>query len=206
MLNPAEVILWNSHKRYLLELADRGVAVVPTTLLRQSDGLRGVARSMYGGDVVIKPAVSVGADNTSHVHLSDRGAPEQLGKLMARGDVLIQPYLPEIATGEVSLIYFGGEFSHAVRKTPVAGDFRVQVRYGGANTSHQPSAAERAVGDAAVMAVDQPTAYARADLVTTADGPLLMELELIEPQLFLDFDPRAPDRYANVLVATLVSL
>jgi hypothetical protein len=75
--------------------------------------------------------------------------------------------------------------------------------YGGANAVHDPTAAERILGDAAVAAVAQPLAYARADMVTTAAGPQLMELELIEPQLFLDFDSDAPGRYADVLVHAL---
>jgi glutathione synthase/RimK-type ligase-like ATP-grasp enzyme len=203
MLNPAQVILWNSHKGYLLELADAGIAIVTTALVRRGDRSNRAWFSPYDGEVVIKPAVSVGAYDTLRADPASAEAAAYLEQLLQSGDVLIQPYLPEIEAGEVSLIYFGGTFSHAVRKTPADGDFRVQVMYGGSNAAYQPTAAERALGDAAVAAVPQSLAYARADLLTTAAGPLLMELELIEPQLFLEFDGAAPARYADVLVTAL---
>jgi hypothetical protein len=89
----------------------------------------------------------------------------------------------------VSLVYFGGRFSHAIAKRPQPGDFRVQPEYDGIITLHQPSAAERAVAEAVLAAIDEPLLYARIDLVPGPDGPLVIEIELIEPDLYLGYDP-----------------
>jgi glutathione synthase/RimK-type ligase-like ATP-grasp enzyme len=104
--------------------------------------------------------------------------------------------------GEVSLIYFGGDYSHAVRKVPATGDFRVHVFYGGVVEPHEPTPMERRVAEAALDAVPHHLAYARVDLVVSDRGPMLMELELIEPQLFLD----QPGESAQRLAAHLVGL
>jgi glutathione synthase/RimK-type ligase-like ATP-grasp enzyme len=205
MVNPAEVLIWNSHKSYLRDLAGRGIPVVPTAVVPAAAGeeARTAALGRYEGDIVIKPAISVGADQTLRVDASSPAAADHLGAITATGDALVQPFLPEITAGEVSLIYFGGEFSHAVRKTPTVGDFRVQAIYGGAVSRCEPSAAERSVAATTLAALGRPLAYARVDLVATSFGPMLMELELIEPQLFLDAAPGVPSRYAEVLATRL---
>jgi glutathione synthase/RimK-type ligase-like ATP-grasp enzyme len=201
MVNPAEVIVWNSHKSYLLQLAERGVPVVPTTLVPAG----GSPATLAGrrDEVVIKPAVSVGANRTVQVRSDSIEAANHLAAILAADDALVQPYLPEITTGEVSLIYFGDRFSHAVRKTPAAGDFRVQTYHGGIVEAYRPSEAELAVGRASIEAVDATLGYARVDVVTTSSGPLLMELELLEPQLFLDLAPELPERFAKTLAGWL---
>jgi glutathione synthase/RimK-type ligase-like ATP-grasp enzyme len=208
MVNPADVIEWNSHKGYLLELAAAGVPVVETTVVAEGAAptVQAAALTGYDLDVVIKPAVSAGARETLRVASGSAEARRHLASLAARGDVLVQPFEATIIDGEVSLIYFGGQFSHAVCKVPAAGDFRVQVRFGGIESQYAPTAAERGVGDAAVTAVGRPLGYARVDLVNTDKGPRLMELELIEPQLFLDRYGEAPARFAGVLHHRLAEL
>ena len=117
-----------------------------------------------------------------------------------RAAYLVQPYLPSLAeSGEVSLIYFGGQFSHAIRKRPAAGDFRVQDMYGGTVHPHQPTAAELAVADAVLARTPAPTTYARIDLVEFDGAPALMEAELIEPELFLGATAEAAMNFARVL-------
>jgi glutathione synthase/RimK-type ligase-like ATP-grasp enzyme len=204
VVNPPSMIRWNSHKSYLLDLAYAAVPVLPTALVARGSSGAEVAAALeeYDGEVVIKPAVSVGAIGTILVGASDPRASAHLGDLVAGGDALVQPFEPSISSGEVSLIYFGGEYSHAVRKTPAAGDFRVQVFHGGVNTAHLASDEELAVGAIALTAVDGDPTYARVDLVATERGPVLMELELIEPQLFLEVDGAA-DRFAAELGARL---
>jgi glutathione synthase/RimK-type ligase-like ATP-grasp enzyme len=204
LLNPPGLLAWNLHKRYLAELAERGVPVVPTT--HRGPGASPAARVAalaVAGDVVVKPAVSGGAKGTIRTAAASDAAREHLTALLREGDALVQPYLPEVEGGEVSLVLFAGELSHAVRKVPARGDFRVQSEFGGAVVAHDPTAEEREVARAVLDALAWAPAYARIDLVTTGEGPLLMEAELIEPELFLGADPAAAGRFADVLVADL---
>lgn len=156
------------------------------------------------GEVVVKPAVGGGAVGALRAHVNDTHAREHLATLVEAGDALVQPLAPAVTThGEVSLIYFGGEFSHAVRKIPADGDYRVQTEYGGRVEQHQPSEAELAVATAALACSPLPTTYGRVDLVEVDGQPAVMELEVIEPQLFLDRHPVAPRRFAEQLAREL---
>jgi glutathione synthase/RimK-type ligase-like ATP-grasp enzyme len=147
--------------------------------------------------------VSVGAVGASRVAARSADASTHLAGLAEVGDVLVQPFEPAVLDGERSLLYFDGELSHAVRKVPAAGDYRVHIEYGGTVESYAPTPAERAVAAAALAAAPGPLAYARVDLVTTARGPAIMELELIEPALFLRTDDAAAARFAASLVELL---
>lgn len=205
VVNPAEIIVWNSHKSYLRDLADASVPVIPTTVVRQgaSTSEQAAVLAAYDGDVVIKPAVAVGANRTIRIDPAASKAAAHLGALTTDGAALVQPFEPAIVDGEVSLIYLGGGYSHAVRKTPAAGDYRVQVFYGGVVDPHIATGPERAVAVAALAAVPHDLAYARVDLLETEHGLVLMELELIEPQLFLDQPGDAVGRFADHLVGLL---
>jgi glutathione synthase/RimK-type ligase-like ATP-grasp enzyme len=202
-VNPVSVIEWNSHKAYLRELAAKGIPTVPTLWLDQgaADGAARLAATGWG-EVVVKPAVSIGAIGALKAHAADPACLAHLAALLAEGDVLVQPFIESVAAqGEVSLIYFGGAFSHAIRKQPAAGDYRVQDMYGGTNHPYQPAADEVALATLALSATPAPTTYARVDMVRLPDGrPAVMELELIEPELFLGVDPAAPARFAEVLL------
>lgn len=201
--NPPELIAWNLHKSYLVHLARAGVPVIETCVLSAgaSDGQRSAALAAFA-EVVIKPAISGGAVGALRAVGGDPAAAAHLDRLLTRGDALIQPYEPAIAGGEVSLIYFGGEYSHAVRKTPDRADWRVQVHHGGVNMPYEPRDEELAVGASVLAALPAPPLYARIDLVG-GRAPKLMEAELIEPELFLGLAPRAAGRYASVLCARL---
>jgi glutathione synthase/RimK-type ligase-like ATP-grasp enzyme len=127
---------------------------------------------------------------------------EHLAELSGRGDVLVQPFIATVpGSGETSLIFFDGHFSHAVRKLPAAGDFRVQEEWGGTVAVHDPSPAEMAVARSALDAAPEASTYARIDLVGDHDAPMLMEAELIEPFLFLGSHAPAVGRFAEVLAA-----
>ena len=195
--NPAELMLWNLHKGYLAELAGAGVPVVATEMLDVGacPARRAGGSGRHGGDRDQARGLGRIARHAAGARRRSRRrrAPRAL---LLDGDALVQPFLPEIADGEVSLIYFGGELSHAVRKTPDPSDWRVQVQYGGANTVHAPRPAELAAGEAALRALPAPPLYARVDLVG-ADHPRVMEVELIEPQLFLALAPGAVTRYTE---------
>lgn len=181
VVNAPEVVRWNAHKSYLLDLQARGVPVVPTRLLRRGEEARLDDVAGDWKDVVVKGAVDAGARRAWHGAASDGEA--RLRAALAEGDVLVQPFLPEVATeGEASLVFVDGRFSHAVRKRPAAGDWRVQAQWGGVAAPATPSDEEMRVARAALEAVATPTLHARVDLVAGR----LMELELIEPYLFLD--------------------
>ena len=201
--NPVALLRWNADKRYLDHLAGRGVATVPTAWLTIADE-SSLERAMdeHGwDDVVVKPAISATAHGTHRVRRADPAAMQRLlHDDSIHGELLVQPFLREIeATGEWSIIFFGGSFSHSVRKRPASGDFRVQVEFGG-SSSLEP--ASRGVIDAAAAvldSVDGPWLYARVDGVETDHGFLLMELEMLEPMLFFGSDLRAPARFATAL-------
>lgn len=200
-VNPYEVIDWNSHKQYLRGLAEAGIATVPTLWLDHGCGDARARLAARGwGEVVVKPAVSIGAIGALRAAALDPACLEHLDRLVAEGDVMVQPFVASVAeAGEVSLVYFGGRFSHAIRKQPAPGDFRVQDMYGGTVHPHQPTGAELAVADAVLARTPAPTTYARIDLVEFAGAPALMEAELIEPELFLGATPEAAMNFARVL-------
>ena len=199
LLNRSSVLHWNADKRYLERLADRGAPVVPTLSADRISAsvLADAAKTLGTDNLVLKPQVSAGAWRTI------RWSPGQPFDHGPDGAAMIQPYLPSIETeGEVSLIYFGGRFSHAISKRPQPGDFRVQPEYDGIIAAYEPVEDELAAAQAALAAVDEDLLYARVDLVRGLDGaPALIELELIEPDLYLGFDPHAPRRFAEAVKA-----
>ncbi len=196
--NPVEVLAWNSDKRYLVRLAEQGVAVPFTTCTE------GIARTDLdaafdatgAGELIVKPAVSGGAWKTQRVR---RGETVEDASGVA---MLIQPYLPTIeSAGETSLLYFGGRLSHAVNKRPPSGEFRVQEEFGGRYTLlPTPPAGALALAEQALAAIGTPLLYARIDTVPDADGRwLLMEAELIEPDFYLGVDPGRGAAFAQAL-------
>jgi glutathione synthase/RimK-type ligase-like ATP-grasp enzyme len=206
LINPLEVLEWNIHKRYLLGLASAGVPTIATTLVARnaSSAEQAHALEAYPGEIVIKPAVSVGAIGALRAVSDSPEAASHLAELVSAGDVLLQPLARAVLDeGESSLIYFGGQFSHAIRKIPAAGDYRVQDHHGGRVVAHTPTADEFAVAAAALAAAPAATAHARVDLVKVDGSAAVMELEAIEPQLFLDHDARAAARFA-AYIATLL--
>lgn len=202
-INDSRMLRWNSDKRYLLELDCRGVAVIPTRLA-EAGKLTGALASMTGQQVVIKPTVSGGAWHTASGRVGDADFSRAVAGLPPDIDFLVQPFVPEIVSaGEWSLLYFGGEFSHAVIKRPASGDWRVQSEYGGSVDAMVPSAAtltsaEQALAAIAAMGFGE-LAYARVDGVISDGRFLIMELELIEPFLFLAEHPQTAERFAGQL-------
>jgi glutathione synthase/RimK-type ligase-like ATP-grasp enzyme len=189
--NPARVLRWNSDKAYLAEMAAAGVPTVPTMMREaMNDAALDSARSLFGTNrLVIKPPVSGGADGTFLIGASDPLPTEAVGRRM-----LIQPYLPAIAAeGEMSLFFFGGRYSHAISKHPANGDFRVQEQFGGSERRIDPPAEALALAETVFAATEElmhhaPLTYARVDMLRDEDGNFrLMELEAIEPSLFLHF-------------------
>ena len=201
LANQAQVLTWNADKVYLRRIADEGAPVVPTLFApRLSEAAMDDARSRFGTDrLVAKPQVSSTAWRT--IRWSP-GAPLTEGP---QGAAMIQPYLPAIEeSGEVSLLYFGGRFSHAISKRPQPGDFRVQPEFDGIIAAHAPAADELAAAQRILATVEEDLLYARVDLVRGLDGtPQLIELELIEPDLYLGYDAGAGARFAAAALAAI---
>jgi glutathione synthase/RimK-type ligase-like ATP-grasp enzyme len=216
LFNDAQVVRWNLDKRYLLTLADLGVPIVPTRCLPALDAEgRPAALPLDAlwqefGELVIKPTISAGSWRTLRL---PQGAPLPQEEPTSPGPraYLVQPFLPQIAEGEWSLIFLGGAFSHAVRKRPAPGEFRVQEMFGGRTT---PAAAPpwmiaaaqdvlAALPGVPALAGAAPPLYARVDGVEADGKLLLMELELIEPALFLRLAAGAADRLARALAQRL---
>lgn len=188
MVNPPPVLRWNAHKDYLRDLGERGVPVVDTLWLAS-----GERAEVPWAEAVVKPAVSGASRGLYRAAAGDA--------VVAETDLLVQPLLASIADeGELSLLYAAGELSHAVRKVPAAGDIRSQPEFGSRVVAVEATDEARAAGAAVLEAVEHELAYARVDLVRAADGTLrLIELEVIEPQLYLAWDPAAPARFASAL-------
>ena len=201
LANPASVLGWNSDKSYLARLEAKGVPIPPTRFtdtVTEAD-VEAAFEAFGAEELVIKPTVSGGAWKTLRLKRGEAltDAPE--------GAAMIQPYLPAIETeGETSLLFFGGQFSHAVNKTPVPGDFRIQVQFGGTYVSVEPPAEAMALALQVLAAIDEPLLYARIDMTRDAGGRwVLMEAELIEPDFYLKNDPRAGAGFAEAVRSRL---
>jgi glutathione synthase/RimK-type ligase-like ATP-grasp enzyme len=201
--NPADPIAWNSKKTYLRELADAGVPTVPTVWVEHNSetDVPGDIAAQGWEDVVVKPVVDLGAKNLHKA--GAREAHAALTSVLTRQDAMIQPFLPSLETeGELSLIYIEGTFSHAARKHPAKGDFRVQSIWGGTAEPSTPEPHHLDIAERALAHLAEPPLYARVDLVAGRDGsPCLIELELIEPNLYLSTDPAATNALVNAVLS-----
>lgn len=189
--NPPDVVRGNVHKRYLVELAARGVGVVPTTVVE-----RGETFVLPAEKLVIKPEVGAGSLGARVFEPGDPAASAHLAALTAHGAALVQPYLTSVeGYGERSLVWIDGELSHAIRKTPrfAGDDEKVDGPY--------PIAAdERALAEAALGPIADRILYGRVDMARDATNrPVVMELELVEPSLFFVKQPGAADRFVAAL-------
>jgi glutathione synthase/RimK-type ligase-like ATP-grasp enzyme len=209
MCNSREILDWNFDKRYLQDLARAGVALVPTVCIAANEkaDIAALARARGWDDIVVKPTIAGGGYRILRFRLEeiDRYAADIAETLEDRG-VLVQPFLPEIQSGgELSLLFFDGVFSHAVRKRPKPGDYRVQFQFGGSNENTQVSEALVAQARVCVEHAPAPTVYARVDGVVRDGSFLLMELEIFEPLMFLARHPEAPARFARAIEKRLLA-
>jgi glutathione synthase/RimK-type ligase-like ATP-grasp enzyme len=204
--NPAETLRWNHHKSYLLELAARGIPVVPTRFFKQGEAaeLAALFRDFDAERMVIKPAISASAHRTWILNRADERGEAELRAAISEGDTLAQPFVAEIAAdGEWSLVFIDRRYSHAVLKRPAAGEFRSQLDYGGSAIVERAPRDLVDFADGVLAAADHDALYARVDLVVAPAGLLLMEFELIEPELFLRYAPGAAERLAEAIARRL---
>jgi hypothetical protein len=219
--NPAPVLRWNTDKRYLTELAEAGVPVVPTTFVAPTD-----PAPELEGEVVVKPSVSAGSRDTGRFGPAAHGQALELVERIGRSGraAMVQPYLEGVdSTGETALVFIAGELSHVLRKRPVLRPDEV------APTADDQIGAALAMYDDQLVAPSQAgdaqrelaqnligwlrtrfgatPLYARVDLVPGADGsPVLLELEVTEPALYLAFAPGSAERLAGAILGCLQSV
>ncbi|WP_223670980.1 ATP-grasp domain-containing protein [Kangiella shandongensis] len=195
LLNPKPIIEWNSHKRYLRELEQAGIAITPSEWLIRGQtydvaalmGKHGWQRGF------LKPLIGANARECLRFSLSSEeelsAAQQHVDRLCTKEDLVLQPYLANVETfGETSGIFFNGKYSHGTRKVPVKGDFRVQDDYGASDFVYHLSEAEQELAEKAIQHVTAQVGaplYARVDFLHHKDGAAFVnELELIEPSLF----------------------
>jgi len=218
LLNPPAVVRWNHDKHYLLDLAEHGLRIPETLVVERGSelDLERVMRERDWSEVVVKPTVSMSAHRTHRIAMPRtqqvRGLPphthDDLRALVRDGDVLVQEFAPEILSdGEWSFVFCDGAFSHAVTKRPAAGDFRVQHEFGGALHLAEATTAQIEQARRALRAAPQPCLYCRVDAIFRGGELLIMEIEAIDPQLYLRADDgTAARRFAAALDARLRAL
>ena len=207
VLNPVKTVRWNADKRYLFAIEKSGFGIVPGRLLETTQDLQltPLFDTWQTEKIVVKPVVSGGAKNTFSIGRSETETYEQqLTKLLKEEAFLAQPFMPEIQTeGEWSLVFFNGKFSHCVLKVPKQGDFRVQHYFGGAILPATPPETVLQSAEKLVQEFAKDCLYARVDGVLSQSGFKLMELELIEPLLYLQENETLYENYYQALLQLL---
>ena len=200
VVNPAATLAWNTRKTYLAELEAQGAPIVPTLFVERLDAEAvAQAHDRFGADIIAKPQVSGGSFQTLRL------APGAALADAPDGPAMLQPFLAAVTgEGELSLVYFNGAFSHAVSKRAAAGDFRVQVQHGGLYAPLVAPPEALAAAEAVLAATGRRLVYARVDLIRDAAGALkLMELEAIEPDLYLEHAPDSGAAFARAMLWAL---
>jgi len=198
--NGSDIVRWNMQKTYLRELAAKGIETVPT-FWREGLGpgeLVPLFEELRSPEGVIKPVLSGNAQGAWRLDAARaRELAPEIEAYFAARPLMMQPFERGIAEeGEFSMIYFNGRHSHSILKVPRAGDFRVQEEHGAEIISIQPEPALLEAGNAAIAAIGQKLLYARADLVRSGDTFRVLELELVEPSIYLRTDAGAAERFA----------
>lgn len=208
-LNTPSLIRWNSDKRYVQQLEQADVPTLPTLWLKEYDGetIRQWAKERRYQEIVVKPVISAGAYLTFRVDCRQEDQWKLVDKAYQSSDsrrVMIQPFAPEILNdGEYSFLFFGGAFSHAVRKTPKKGDYRIQHVHGGRYERISPEESWLDQAKKVIAALPEAANYARVDGIKRDGKLLLMEVELIEPYFYLSAAPEQITMFAQMVVDTL---
>jgi len=205
--NPAAAVLANLDKRYLAGFADAGIAIVPIEYVERGkrQSLRALLERRQWPRAVIKPAVSASAYGTRRTSLDTVAADQTLfDEEVLQRSLLVQPFVDEVVTsGEWSIVFFDGDYSHAVLKKPASGDFRVQEELGGHAEPRDPSPAIVEQARHVLAHASSPLLYARVDGIVRDGGFVLMELEINEPYLYIGSSGGAAERFADAIVRTI---
>lgn len=201
--NSLETVKWNIDKTYLRDLEQRGIEIVPSLWHTQfyADELPSFFAELASDEIVIKPTISAGADDTFWIKRDEQNQyTSKLSSLFSDRPFLVQPFMENItAEGEFSVFFFGDTYSHTILKTPQNDDFRVQEEHGGRLQKVEPEAHLLSTARKVLQLIDPLPLYTRADYVRTSENTFaLMELELIEPSLYFNMDLKSPERFAQV--------
>jgi glutathione synthase/RimK-type ligase-like ATP-grasp enzyme len=202
--NSTSLVRWNADKKYMLELEERGVRITPSRLAGNGDAvtLADIADETRWKSLVIKPTVaSTGYETWLSETPVSATSEQQFAEQKRRMDVLVQEYAAGVQQGEVSMVFLNGGYSHSVLKRAAGSEFRVHIEHGGTVESVFPEAEQIAWAESVVAAAPEPWTYARVDMVTDAGGPLLMELEMLDPELFFKYEPAAATQIITALTA-----
>lgn len=206
LVNPVSTVRWNMDKMYLKKLEESGVNIVPSVFISRGELNRygEIIQNVGWEKIIVKPCISAGS---WHTYLFENGELpvklDMLAGLSKEYDIVIQKFMDTVVReGEFSYIFFNGVFEYAVNKKPAIGDFRVQEKYGGRYVVHRPRAEELAVVQNLLSKVEHPHSYARVDGVWEDDF-YLMEIELIEPDLYLNIIPGAYENYVEAMIRHL---
>jgi len=202
LLNDFDIVRWNMDKHYLTDIANKGFEVIPTIFLdKEWNGkLLPLFTELQTDELILKPCVSGGSKNT--IVLDKHSTTEKsviVYSLLKEGDFMVQPLMHEVENGEWSFVFFNNVYSHTVIKKPKPGDFRVQQVYGGSITTVYPKQSDIDYAAAYLQSFADNAFYARVDGLMVNGKFLLMELELIEPFLYLSYGDGAVERYYNAL-------
>ena len=204
LLNPIDVVRWNSNKKYLQEIEAAGLKIIPSAFINKQENviLKHFFEKFNTNKLIVKPCISGGAKNTFKVTLENvEEVNQKLNQLIQNEDLIIQPFLPEILeSGEWSFIFFNSIYSHSLIKQAKPGDFRVQPAHGGTVHPQQPDEELITTAQQYVTFFAKNCLYARVDGTVVNGEFLLMELELIEPFLFLNTDPQNYEKYYKALM------
>ncbi|MFA6277338.1 MAG: hypothetical protein WC622_11345 [Pedobacter sp.] len=204
LLNPIDIVKWNADKHYLHDIEKAGLKITKSIFINkgQKINLQEYFEKLTTDKLIVKPAVSGGSKNTFKVTAANAEETSiKLNDLLQEEDFILQPFLTQIEeTGEWSFLFFGGEFSHALLKKAKAGDFRVQHTFGGTIHPQQPPQHLLATAQQYVDQFAKGCLYARVDGAVVNNEFLLMELELIEPFLFLATEEKAFENYYEALI------
>ncbi|MGK0201241.1 MAG: glutathione synthase/RimK-type ligase-like ATP-grasp enzyme [Planctomycetota bacterium] len=199
--NAPSLMLWNSNKKYLLDLAERGAPLPPTKLSQPTAAaLTAAMDELDLQEAVVKPVIGAGASGLTIMQRNDADSIDRAAAAL-QCEGLVQPLIPEIRTlGETSCTFFAGEFSHAVVKRPGTDSILVQAEHGGRTEPASLTPEQLATARSMLDLLPEPAVFARVDMVLIESAPLLMEIEVIEPELFVQHDATAADRFASVLL------
>lgn len=204
LFNSLSTLISNGDKGYLLDLAAKGVPTIPTKIVSAvTEQTIAAAFAHFDTDqLVAKPKVGASAWRQA---LLVKNQPLPSAEQLPEGEAFLQPFLPAIQSkGEVSMLFYDGQFSHGIRKTPKAGDYRIQSIYGGVDQAIDPETAEMQLAKQALAAVDEMPLYARVDIVSGLSGePLLIEMEMIEPYHYVEQGPNCGEMLMDALVRRL---
>jgi glutathione synthase/RimK-type ligase-like ATP-grasp enzyme len=197
LFNPLETIKWNINKNYLKIFQDAEVEIVPTLFFTDNEDVK-IPDTWDCEKVVIKPAVSAGSHKTTVCTLQEIRNGDYKNEI-SPGDWLCQPFLPQIAEGEYSLIYFNKSFSHGLLKVPKKGEFRVQEEFGGDVIPVDINEELLSIGNRVIDLIKDELLYARVDLIPFGNTYALMEIEVIEPALYFRTNPIAAINFADAI-------